>query len=207
MENIKFNEAGLIPAIVQDINTGKILMQAYMNKESLEKTLQEGIAYYYSRSRKMLWKKGETSGNIQKVKEIYLDCDMDSLILKVEALGPACHTGKESCFYRKIDKELNVIEAEPEGHDGILSKLYSIVSERKANPKNGSYTNYLFDKGLDKILKKVGEETAEVLIAAKNNNQELKYEIADLLFHLSVLMVEKGLTLEEIRDELRLREN
>jgi phosphoribosyl-ATP pyrophosphohydrolase/phosphoribosyl-AMP cyclohydrolase len=205
VENIKFDKDGLIPAVAQDSKTGKILMLAYMNKDSIEKTLNEGIAWYYSRSRNSLWKKGETSGNFQKVKEIYIDCDMDALIMKVEVEGAACHTGEESCFYRSLQKNGEFKEARDKRYDSILTNLYEVICDRKSNPVANSYTNYLFEKGLDKILKKVGEEATEVVIGAKNSKEELKYEIGDLLYHLTVLMVERDIKLEDLRDELEKR--
>jgi phosphoribosyl-AMP cyclohydrolase / phosphoribosyl-ATP pyrophosphohydrolase len=205
---LKFDEKGLIPVVVQDINTSKVLMLAYMNEESLNKSIETGLAHYYSRSRQKLWLKGETSGHFQNIKEICVDCDMDTLLIIVEQTGEACHTGNVSCFYRNIKTNGEVIpRSEPENNKvQILKELYDIVSERKINPKLGSYTNYLFDKGIDKILKKVGEEAAEVIIAAKNSsNSELRYEISDLIYHLMVLMVDSGLKLEDIFDELEER--
>ena len=194
-----FNSDGLVPAIAVDYLDNRVLMQAYMNKEAWEKTLQTKRATYFSRSRKKLWVKGEESGNIQLVKDIALDCDRDCVLLYVEQKGPACHTGNETCFYTRLC-----------GEDGTIGEALTMVSRtvrnRKENPKSGSYTNYLFDQGIDKILKKVGEETAEVIIAAKNNSSsELIYEVADLMYHLSVLLEERQLTWQDIAAELKGR--
>ena len=202
MEEIKFDEKGLVPAIAQSADTGVVLMQAFMNRESFQMTIETGYAHYYSRSRQKLWKKGEQSGNTQKVAEIALDCDRDSVLLKVHQIGPACHTGEYSCFHNEILKEA----AQDTESSAIMEELFAIVSDRKLNPKEGSYTNYLFEKGIDKILKKVGEETAEVIIASKNpGTDELRYEAADLLYHLTVLFCEKGLQPGEVFRELKDR--
>lgn len=214
LEEIRFDVQGLVPAIIQDAVSGRVLMLAYMNRESLEKTLESGCTWFYSRSRQQLWMKGETSGHVQKVKDIYYDCDEDSLLIQVEQGGVACHTGHYSCFYR----DMNGVEKEPPLFDmekiyqagpngpAILYELYDIITERKTTMPAGSYTSYLFEKGIDKILKKVGEETAEVIIAAKNpDSGELVYEASDLLYHLMVLLVEKGVSLSEIFTELRSR--
>ncbi|NMB27885.1 MAG: bifunctional phosphoribosyl-AMP cyclohydrolase/phosphoribosyl-ATP diphosphatase HisIE [Tissierellia bacterium] len=196
LEEIKFDNKGLVPAVVQDIKSKQVLMVAYMNKESIEKTFEEGLVHYYSRSREKLWKKGETSGNIQKLKGFYYDCDKDSILVLVEQVGVACHTGNYSCFFNEVLKE------ESEEVD-IIEKLYSILEDRQQNPKEGSYTNYLFREGLDKILKKVGEETSEVIIGAKNKNkEELIYEISDLIYHILVLMVNEKIYIEDIKGEL-----
>lgn len=185
---LKFDDQGLIPAVVQDFNSGQVLMVAYMNREALKLTINKGEAHFYSRSRRSLWHKGETSGNTQEVKEIFYDCDGDTLLLQVVPRGPACHTGKMSCFYRTIDGD------EQSAGGGILDELAAVIKQRKKERPEGSYTTYLFDKGLDKILKKVGEETAEVIIAAKNpNNDEIIYETSDLIYHLLVLLEEKRL--------------
>ncbi|MCT4607260.1 MAG: bifunctional phosphoribosyl-AMP cyclohydrolase/phosphoribosyl-ATP diphosphatase HisIE [Marinisporobacter sp.] len=201
--NLKYDEKGLIPAIIQDINTKKVLMMAYMNEESLEKTLETKKTWFYSRSRQKLWNKGETSGNYQIVKRISYDCDGDTLLIEVIPLGNACHTGEESCFFNKILEENEEAEKEK-----ILQKLYTLIEDRKINLKEGSYTNYLFEKGIDKILKKVGEEASEVIIGAKNDDRdELIYEVADLIYHLLVLLVEKEITLEDIKKELYGRYN
>ncbi len=203
INELKFNSDNLIPAIVQDYKDNEVLMLAYMNKESIEKTLETGQATYFSRSRQKLWKKGETSGHIQNVKEIFYDCDADTLLLKVEQVGDiACHTGARSCFYSKL-KEFEKVESNID----VLEKLYSTIIERKEKPINGSYTSYLFEKGIDKILKKVGEECAEVIIGAKNDSGEVIYEVSDLFYHLLVLMAEMDITPKDIKNELISREN
>ena len=185
--DFKLNDDGLIPVITQDYRTGQVLMLAYMNEEAYNRTITEGIMTYYSRSRKCLWLKGETSGNYQYVKEIFLDCDKDTLLAKVLPHGPACHTGNNTCFYTGLfDKEHKARDSY-----GVLQSVYDVIMDRKKNPKEGSYTNYLFEKGIDKILKKCGEEAAEIIIAAKNpETGELRYEIADFIYHLMVLMVQ-----------------
>lgn len=198
--DIKFDEKGLVPAIVQDINNGRVLMLAYMNRESLEMTIKTKKTWFYSRSREKLWNKGETSGNFQNVKRISYDCDGDAVLVEVEAEGPACHTGEESCFFN------NIAENGESLNRSILEKLYARISDRRENPTKGSYTNYLFEKGIDKILKKVGEEAGEVIIASKNNSRdEMTYEISDLVYHLLVLMVDRGVTLNDIKGELNKR--
>ncbi|SNS63177.1 phosphoribosyl-ATP pyrophosphatase /phosphoribosyl-AMP cyclohydrolase [Anaerovirgula multivorans] len=202
MKDLKFDEKGLIPAIVQDDTTKEVLMLAYMNEASLKKTLETGETWFWSRSRKELWHKGETSGHIQRVKHISYDCDGDTLLIQVLQKGAACHTGEKSCFFNPLygEKEEGKVGSE------ILEKLYGIIANRKENPKEGSYTNYLFDKGIDKMLKKVGEETAEVIIAAKNpGKEELVYETSDLFYHLLVLLREKDIAPEEIFIELNKR--
>lgn len=202
LKNLKYDEKNLIPAIVQDINTKEVLMLAYMNEDSLKKTLETGETWFWSRSRKELWHKGETSGNIQKVRNITYDCDGDTLLVEVEQHGVACHTGAKSCFFNLLYEEDKVEKA----NSNIIEKLYEIITDRKENPKEDSYTNYLFDKGLDKILKKVGEEAAEVIIAAKNpNKDELIYETSDLLYHVLVLLNEKEVVPKEVFAELAKR--
>ncbi len=198
----KLNSDGHIPVIVQDYKTSEVLMLAYMNEEAYNKTLDTMTMHYYSRSRKELWLKGETSGHYQYVKSLSYDCDNDTILAKVEQIGSACHTGSYSCFFNDIVKadynEKNPLE--------VLNDVYSVIADRKINPKEGSYTNYLFDKGIDKILKKVGEEATEIVIAAKNPNaNEIKYEISDFLYHVMVLMVEKGVSWDEIMTELANR--
>ncbi|NLI60317.1 MAG: bifunctional phosphoribosyl-AMP cyclohydrolase/phosphoribosyl-ATP diphosphatase HisIE [Clostridiales bacterium] len=213
--DIKFNKQGLLPTIIQDAKSNEILMMAYMNRQSLEKTLETGITHFWSRSRQRLWQKGESSGNIQEVQEMYIDCDKDALLIKVNQKGVACHTGHKSCFYRPIIRD-KVDEVRIEGIESkvsdmknkslVLQKVYQTIVDRKENPKQGSYTNYLFDKGIDKMLKKVGEESAEVIIAAKNAVEgELVYEIADLLYHLMVVMAEQNISLDKIYDEMERR--
>ena len=184
----------MIPAIAQDASTGEVLMLAHMNEEAVRLTLESRIAHYYSRSRQNLWKKGETSGSIQEVSGFYYDCDGDTILLKVNQAGVACHTGSYSCFFNEV------ISAEKT--KDTLSELYKVVLDRKSNPKEGSYTNYLFEKGIDKILKKIGEESAEVIIGAKNSTEELVYESSDLIYHLLVLLVNEKVTLGDIYKEL-----
>ncbi|HOC08800.1 MAG: bifunctional phosphoribosyl-AMP cyclohydrolase/phosphoribosyl-ATP diphosphatase HisIE [Clostridiales bacterium] len=203
IDGLKFDDRGLIPAIVQDRSTGRVLMMAYMNKEALEKTVETGTTWFFSRSRNKLWNKGETSGNVQRVTGICVDCDMDTLLLLVDQQGAACHTGNRSCFYRDLDG--SPCDNWPETA-GVLDRLYSVVLDRRNNPREGSYTNYLLEKGLDKTLKKVGEEAAEVIIGAKNpGKQETVYEIADLLYHITVLMLQKGIEYHEVYSELASR--
>ncbi len=198
-EEFKLNEDGLIPVIVQDYKTNEVLMLAYMNKDAYGLTLQTGKMTYYSRSRKQLWLKGETSGHFQYVQALKIDCDNDTLLAKVKQIGAACHTGSYSCFYRDLVTKEHT-ESNP---FTVLSEDYNVIMERKRHPKEGSYTNYLFDKGIDKILKKCGEEATEIVIAAKNPNaDELKYEIADYLYHLMVLMAECDLDWNDITGEL-----
>jgi phosphoribosyl-ATP pyrophosphohydrolase/phosphoribosyl-AMP cyclohydrolase len=193
---ITFNKDGLVPVIVQDVYSNEVLMLAYMNQEAYDLTKETKVATYFSRSRQELWKKGETSGHFQYVKEIRYDCDQDALLLKVDQVGSACHTGNRSCFYRS--------ELETSIKANILEEVYDVIKDRQKNPDKG-YTSYLFEKGIDKILKKVGEETAEVIIASKNNNEETIYEVSDLFYHLLVLMVNQGITLDDIDKELRSR--
>ena len=199
IENIKFNGHGLVPAVVQDVYTREVLMLAYMNEESIKKTMETGETWFFSRSRNELWNKGATSGHTQIVKKMSYDCDGDTILVEVEQIGGiACHTGAKSCFFNTMyETEEKVFE---------LGKLFQLIKDRKAVPLEGSYTNYLFDKGIDKILKKVGEECAEVIIAAKNPDlTELQYELSDLVYHSMVLMVERGLELKDIAEELKKR--
>lgn len=199
LNDVKFDDKGLVVAVAQDYITNEVLMVAYMNKESLEITLNEKRACYYSRSRQSLWRKGETSGHWQNLKGLYYDCDADAILMKVEQIGNACHTGAYSCFFNKVFED-NVTD------QAILNRLYNQIIDRRDNPKEGSYTNYLFDKGLDKILKKVGEETSEVIIGAKNKNKdELVYEMCDLIYHSMVLMVSEGVTMDDLKTELTKR--
>lgn len=196
------NADGLVPVIVQDYRTKEVLMLAYMNEEAFHTTIQSGRMTYYSRSRKEQWVKGETSGHYQYVKSLYADCDKDTLLAKVSQVGAACHTGNYSCFFNEIIKK-ETLDTDPMR---VFQNVYDVILDRKANPKEGSYTNYLFDKGIDKILKKVGEECTEVVIAAKNPDpEEIKYEIADWLYHAMVLMAVKGVTWEDITRELARR--
>ena len=195
----KLSGNGLVPVVVQDYRTSEVLMMAYMNEESYNKTIETGRMTYFSRSRQELWIKGETSGHYQYVKSLMLDCDNDTILARVHQVGAACHTGSYSCFFKKL-AEKDYIETNPLK---ILEEDYNIIVDRKNNPKEGSYTNYLFDKGIDKILKKCGEEASEIIIAAKNEgSEELKYEIADFLYHMMVLMAECGLDWEDITREL-----
>ena len=199
IEKLKFDEKGLIPAIVVDDETGKVLTLAYMNKESLAISMEKELTCFYSRSRQKLWLKGETSGNYQHIVSITADCDGDALVVAVEKDGPACHTGSDSCFTRPV------WESE-ELHEFSLEGLMALLEGRRAEKKEGSYTTYLFEKGLDKILKKVGEESTEVIIAAKaEDKKETVYEIADLAYHVMVLMIQAGISLEDIHRELASR--
>ena len=198
-DGLKFDAQGLIPAIVQDAKTGQVLTLAYMNKESLAKSIASGQTWFWSRSRQELWHKGETSGNYQNIVAITADCDRDALVVQVEPDGPACHTGEISCFHNPVytseDRKLFSLQI-----------LMDLIRGRKTNPQEGSYTTYLFNKGLDKILKKVGEECTEVIIAGKAQDKaETIYEISDLVYHVMVLMIESGISLEEIHDELASR--
>ena len=200
---LKHNSDGLVPVIVQDYQTHEVLMLAYMNEEAFNTTMRMGKMTYFSRSRQELWVKGETSGHIQYVKSLTADCDYDTILAKVSQVGGiSCHTGAPSCFFNEIVKK-EYVERNPLK---VFEDVYNIILDRKANPKEGSYTNYLFDKGIDKILKKLGEEATEIVIAAKNPNpNEIKYEISDFLYHMMVLMVEKGVTWEESTTELAQR--
>ena len=199
---LKLNSSGLIPVIVQDYKTNEVLMLAYMNKEAFNHTVKSGRMTYYSRSRKELWIKGETSGHYQYLKSLTVDCDKDTLLAKVEQIGAACHTGSRSCFFQQIVGN----DYDTTNPLQVFESVYGTIMNRKENPKEGSYTNYLFDKGIDKILKKVGEEATEIVIAAKNPNpEEIKYEISDFLYHVMVLMVERGITWEDITRELAER--
>jgi len=199
INELKFDEKGLIPAIVVDAVSKKVLTLAYMNRESLEISMEKGLTCFWSRSRQELWLKGETSGNYQKIVSITADCDNDALVVMVEKEGPACHTGSDSCFTHPVwDSE--------ELHEFSYEGLMELIAGRKTERKEGSYTTYLFDKGLDKILKKVGEESTEVIIAGKaEDKKETIYEIADLAYHVMVLMIEMGISLEDIHKELASR--
>jgi phosphoribosyl-ATP pyrophosphohydrolase/phosphoribosyl-AMP cyclohydrolase len=238
LDMVKFNKDGLLPAVTQDIRTDEVLMLAYMNEEALKKTIETGIAHYYSRSRQKLWLKGETSGHFQKIRSISVDCDGDTLLLKVEQTGAACHTGHHSCFFTRLDAkelkegigaedtgsvnsvenvsctdaaEINVADVKSNNTKKgagaeILQQVFDVITDRQLHPREGSYTNYLFEKGLDKILKKVGEEATEVVIASKSDSPEnIKAEVADLIYHIMVLLVDKGLTLQDVYNELEQR--
>ena len=199
INTLKFDDKGLIPAIVVDSITKKVLTLAYMNKESLKITMEKGLTCFYSRSREELWLKGETSGNYQHVVSITADCDSDALVVVVEPDGPACHTGNETCFFNDVYESESL-------HEFSLEALVKLIQGRKHDKVEGSYTTYLFEKGLDKILKKVGEESTEVIIAAKaDDKKETIYEIADLTYHLLVLMIEMGISLEDVHRELASR--
>lgn len=203
VSQVRFDERGLVPAIVQDAVSKEVLTLAYMNEEALRKTLETGETWFWSRSRQALWHKGETSGNTQRVLSLSFDCDRDALLVRVIPSGPACHKGTTSCF-EKPDPPSG--ETEEHGRFAILNRLESLIASREAERPEGSYTTYLFEKGLDKILKKVGEEAAEVIIAAKNRSpEELRYETADLVFHLLVLLREAKLPLDEVLEELSRR--
>lgn len=197
LEDIRYDQHGLVPAIVQDARTREVLTLAYMNRESLARTLETGETWFWSRSRNELWHKGATSGNTQRVVNLTTDCDSDAILVLVEPAGPACHTGARSCF---------PVEHEDAHPGGLLHELYALIQSRRDERPEGSYTSYLFDKGLDKILKKVGEESAETIIAAKNDDpKQLIAETADLLYHLLVMLVAKNVNLDDVRNELAQR--
>lgn len=199
IEELKFDENGLIPAVVQDAITKKVLTVAYMNKESLKISMEKGLTCFFSRSRQELWLKGETSGNYQHIVSITADCDNDALVVLVEKDGPACHTGEDSCFTKEVYQSEQL-------HDFSLQSLYELLEGRKKDLPENSYTTYLFQKGLDKILKKVGEECTEVIVASKGNDKkETIYELADLAYHAMVLMVEMGISVEDVHKELASR--
>lgn len=201
---IQYDKNGLIPAVIQDNATDQVLMVAYMNEETLKETLETGRTVFYSRSRQERWRKGDTSGNIQKVVSVRLDCDGDCLLIRVDQTGAACHTGNKSCFYRKYEEgEWSEVPAETAN---MLTELYDVVLDRQENPQPGSYTNYLMDAGIDKIAKKVGEECVETILAAKNNDKaEIAAETADLFYHLTVLLAQQGVTYEDVFRELKDR--
>ena len=207
LDEIRFDEHGLVPTIVQDSRTHDVLTLAYMNMESLHRTLETGETWFWSRSRAQLWHKGETSGNTQRVVSVTVDCDGDALRILVLPNGPACHKGEESCFHDVIHKNPNAVEQPGAGSIGdVLNELYSVIESRKRELPEGSYTAYLFEEGLDKILKKLGEEASETIIAAKNEDRDaLVRESCDLLYHLLVLFAEREVSLAEVRDELSRR--
>lgn len=199
IDQLKFDEKGLIPAVIVEAGTHQLLMVAYMNRESLKISMETGKTCFWSRSRQELWTKGETSGNYQHIVSITADCDLDTLKVVVEKDGQACHTGAETCFF-------NPVYQSEEKSDFTLDALMELIRGRKTNPQEGSYTTYLFQKGLDKILKKIGEESTEVIIAAKDNDpKETIYEISDLVYHVMVMMIQQGISLEDIRRELASR--
>jgi phosphoribosyl-ATP pyrophosphohydrolase/phosphoribosyl-AMP cyclohydrolase len=217
IDELKFDESGLIPAIVADAGTGAVLMLAYMNAESLRLSIEEGRTVFWSRSRGELWRKGETSGAVQRIVAIKADCDRDALLVLVSKDGPACHTGADSCFFEDVYGDAQAVNdaqpiktngTAPSAHESAFSidALYSLVAGRKTEPKPGSYTTYLFEKGLDKILKKLGEESTEVIIAGKSGDKaEAVFELADLAYHALVLMAELGITPDDVRKELASR--
>lgn len=196
IESVTYDENGLIPAIVQDAQTGKVLMLAYMNEEALEKTIETKETWFYSRSRQELWHKGATSGNRQTVKRLSLDCDQDAVLIEAEPLGPACHTGEESCFFETVYEE-------EEPNREVVHEVIASIQNRRENPVEGSYTSYLFREGIDKVLKKVGEESSEVIIGAKNEDkEELTSELSDLVYHSLVLMEIAGVSVTDVKKEL-----
>lgn len=202
LDTVRFDTNGLVPVVAQEATSGELLMLAYANREALQKTAESGTAHYWSRSRQSLWMKGATSGNLQKLVEIRIDCDGDAVLYRVKQTGPACHTGRSTCFFSAVEGD-EVVEVEAAGT--ILARVEAVVEDRRRNPVEGAYTNYLFEQGVDKILKKVGEEATEVVIAAKNDDpDELSTEIADLFFHLVVLLQARGVPLTrvwEVMDE------
>lgn len=205
---LKFDASGLIPAVVQNIETSEVLMVAYMNSDTIKQTVETGRATFWSRSRQEIWIKGDTSGNYMYVKEIRVDCDCDCLVILVNPAGPACHTGNRSCFFRKIENGKLVEDNGVSVRSDILESEQAVVIDRKKHPEEGSYTNYLFDKGEDKILKKVGEEAAEVVIAGKNRDKnEISYEVADLIYHMTVMLVDNDMTWDDIYKEMERRRN
>lgn len=212
VKDVNFDERGLVPAVVQDARTNEVLMLAYMNRESLQRTLMEKQTWFWSRSRSQLWHKGATSGNVQLVREVRVDCDQDALVVLVEPSGPACHTGARCCFHNELlasaDTEHGLARGEDETRDLglLLEELYRLIEQRRSARPKGSYTAYLFDQGLDKILKKIGEESAETIVAAKNEDpHQFVAETSDLLYHLLVLLVERGVRLSDVQAELARR--
>ncbi|MGM9970984.1 MAG: bifunctional phosphoribosyl-AMP cyclohydrolase/phosphoribosyl-ATP diphosphatase HisIE [Anaeroplasmataceae bacterium] len=210
LKEVKYDEKGLVTVVVQDYHAKKVRMVAYMNEEALKKTLETGQCWYYSRSRNSLWLKGETSGYYQYLKGMSIDCDGDCLLMQVEQVGGiSCHTGNATCFYRdlteNVEVTINRTKIKTEGN--FLTNLYATINDRALNPKEGSYTNYLIDKGMNKILKKVGEEATETIIAAKEkNHQDTIFEVADLMYHLTVMMQQVGITWEDVEEELNKRD-
>ena len=206
LDELKFDSRGLIPAVVQNRETKEVLMVAYMNADTLKQTIETGRATFWSRSRKEVWVKGETSGNYMLVDKIRVDCDGDCLVIEASPVGPACHTGNRSCFYRSVKDGELIEDIEPTYISDAIMREQAVVMDRKRTPAEGSYTNYLFDKGEDKILKKVGEEAAEVVIAGKNRSkEEISYEVADLMYHLTVMLVDNGMTWDDIYKEMERR--
>ena len=208
IKELKFDASGLIPAVIQNIETKEVLMVAYMNADTVKQTVETGRATFWSRSRQEVWVKGATSGNYMYVKEIRVDCDADCLVLFVNPAGSACHTGERSCFFRVVKDGKLVKETTVPERSDVFEREQAVVIDRKAHPEDGSYTNYLFDKGEDKILKKVGEEAAEVVIAGKNRDKaEISYEVSDLIYHLTVMLVDNDMTWDDIYKEMERRRN
>ena len=204
LDGLKFDDNGLIPAIIRDNASGEVLMMAYMNRGSLEKTLDTGYTWFYSRSRKEFWNKGATSGNVQKVLDIAYDCDGDCLLIHVEQTGVACHTGEKTCFYNKIMSTEKATG--PENLGETLDAVYKVIRDRQEKRPEKSYTTYLFNEGQDKILKKIGEEAAEIIIASKSDNkEEIVYECGDFVYHMLVLLANHGLKIEDLARELNKR--
>lgn len=210
LKEVKYDEKGLVCVVVQDFHAKKVRMVAYMNEEALKKTLETKECWYFSRSRQTLWRKGETSGYFQYLKGMSIDCDGDCLLMQVEQVGGiSCHTGNATCFYRDLDEDVEVTinRGKIKGEGNFLENLYLTIQDRAKNPKEGSYTNYLIDKGMNKILKKVGEEASETIIACKDNSkEETIFEVADLMYHLTVMMQQLGITWADVKDELEKRD-
>ncbi|MEK6223720.1 MAG: bifunctional phosphoribosyl-AMP cyclohydrolase/phosphoribosyl-ATP diphosphatase HisIE [Thermodesulfobacteriales bacterium] len=206
LEQIKFNENGLVPVIVQDVSSGQVLMLAYANKDAIQKTIDSGKSHFWSRSREKLWMKGEESGNVQDIKELYYDCDIDTILYLVQQTGVACHTGERTCFYRSTNGNQEAPTFGSSDSSKTLDEVYEVILDRKLNPKDGSYVSGLFEKGLDKILKKIGEEAGETIIGAKNGDKkEIIYETADLWFHSMIVLSYFEITPNDIYDELGRR--
>ena len=206
LEQIKFGDNGLVPVIVQDAGSGQVLMFAYANKEAIQKTVDSGKSHFWSRSREKLWMKGEESGNIQDIREVYYDCDIDTILYLVEQTGVTCHTGERTCFYRSLDGDKEAPTFGSSNSSKTLDDVYEVILDRKLNPKDGSYVSGLFEKGLDKILKKIGEEAGETIIGAKNQDKkEVIYETADLWFHSLIALSYFGITPNDIYEELGKR--
>ncbi|MCI5605192.1 MAG: bifunctional phosphoribosyl-AMP cyclohydrolase/phosphoribosyl-ATP diphosphatase HisIE [Clostridia bacterium] len=206
IEDLKFDAKGLVPAVVQNKSTKEVLMVAYMNADTIKQTIETGRATFWSRSRQEVWVKGATSGNYMYIDEVRVDCDGDCLVLMANPAGPACHTGNRTCFYRTVENGELVNVEEEEDLSDVMDVDQAVIIDRKKNPEQGSYTNYLFEKGEDKILKKVGEEAAEVVIAGKNRSKdEIRYEVADLIYHLTVMLVDNDMTWDDIYKEMKRR--
>lgn len=206
LEQIKFNDDGLVPVVVQDKSSGQVLMLAYANKDAIQKTIDTGKSHFWSRSREKLWMKGEESGNVQEIQEVYYDCDIDTLLYLVKQTGVACHTGEKTCFYRSIKIGNGAPSFAASDSSKTLDEVYDVITDRKENPKDGSYVSGLFEKGLDKILKKIGEEAGETIIGAKNEDKkEIIYETADLWFHSMIVLSYFDITPDDIYEELGRR--